>query len=88
MRAIEKLNEYIQKVGVDKALHFFCGGWIVAMFTPVGLESLPYSLIALFLVSIIKECVDSVFDWYDIAAGMAGGVLAAAIYIIMFVVLL
>jgi hypothetical protein len=33
---INKINALITKFGIDKALDFTLGGWIVAIFSPLG----------------------------------------------------
>lgn len=68
------VNRIIDKIGVDKMLHFAFGGWITAKFCESGILLL--AVIGILLVgiaSIIKERLDEKFDWKDIAAAMLGG---------------
>jgi hypothetical protein len=70
------VNRIIDKIGVDKMLHFAFGGWITAKFCESGILLL--AVIGILLVgiaSIIKERLDGKFDWKDIAAAMLGGLL-------------
>lgn len=78
------MNELINKIGIDKLLHFFAGGWICAMLSAlINLQEGDFSLqmcmlsttfasIIVFVISIIKEMVDKEFNWKDILAAMLG----------------
>lgn len=71
------LNRLIEKIGVDKILHFAFGGWIVQVFCTAGFWQ--YGILFCAFISIVKEMLDkkeSRFDWIDIAAAMAGGIVA------------
>lgn len=83
------MNEFINKIGVDKILHFSVGGLITALMTIMvvfqeGQESFnPGMLIAspiigtliVFVLSFMKEAIiDSKFDWKDIIASVLGAV--------------
>ena len=73
MKFVDKIFE---KVGVDKVLHFVVGGWITAKFCESGILLLAViGILFVGFVSIIKERLDSKFDWKDIAAAMLGAVL-------------
>ena len=82
MRAIEKLNEYIQKVGVDKALHFAVCGWVESICCFFGIGGMMWGVLVVFATSVIKELIDGIFDWRDIIAGMFGGIAAGLICLI------
>jgi len=70
------VNKIIGKVGVDKVLHFAFGGWIGAKFNETGIVlAAVIGILFVGFVSIIKERLDSKFDWKDIAAAMLGGLL-------------
>ncbi|MDR0295168.1 MAG: hypothetical protein LBH91_03120 [Prevotellaceae bacterium] len=73
----------IKKVGVDKLLHFFAGGWIAA-FAPNWWIAI---LIAVF-IGFLKELYDltirkSVFCWIDWLATALGGGVTAILLILM-----
>ena len=73
MKFVDKIFE---KVGVDKVLHFAFGGWIGAKFNETGIVlAAVIGILFVGFVSIIKERLDSKFDWKDIAAAMLGAVL-------------
>lgn len=70
------VNKIIGKVGVDKVLHFAFGGWIGAKFNETGIVlAAVIGILFVGFVSIIKERLDSKFDWKDIAAAILGAVL-------------
>ena len=70
------VNKIIGKVGVDKVLHFAFGGWIGAKFNETGIVlAAVIGILFVGIASIIKERLDSKFDWKDIAAAMLGGLL-------------
>lgn len=70
------VNKIIGKVGVDKVLHFAFGGWIGAKFNETGIVlAAVIGILFVGFVSIIKERLDSKFDWKDIAAAIFGAVL-------------
>lgn len=73
MKFVDKIFE---KVGVDKVLHFVVGGWITAKFCESGsFIAAVIGILFVGFVSIIKERLDSKFDWKDIAAAILGAVL-------------
>jgi hypothetical protein len=70
------VNRIIDKIGVDKMLHFAFGGWITAKFCESGILLLAViGILFCGIVSITKERLDEKFDWKDIAAAMLGGLL-------------
>ena len=70
------VNRIIDKFLVDKVLHFAFGGWIGAKFNETGIVlAAVIGILFVGFVSIIKERLDSKFDWKDIAAAMLGAVL-------------
>jgi len=76
-------NLIIKKVGADKLLHFFAGGWIAAFAADWWMAV----LIAVF-IGFLKELYDltirkSVFDWIDwLATALGGGVTAILLVLI------
>ena len=70
------VNNILDKIGVDKMLHFAFGGWITAKFCESGIIlAAVIGILFVGIVSIIKERLDGKFDWKDIAAAMLGGLL-------------
>ena len=70
------VNNILDKIGVDKMLHFAFGGWITAKFCESGILLLAViGILLVGIVSILKERLDEKFDWKDIAAAMLGGLL-------------
>ena len=78
------VNKIIDKIGVDKILHFVLGGWIVQVFCTAGCWQ--YGILFALFLSIVKEMLDkkeSRYDWIDIAAAMAGGIVAVILSVII-----
>jgi len=70
MKFVDKIFE---KVGVDKVLHFVVGGWITAKFCESGsFIAAVIGILFVCFISIVKERLDSKYDWKDIAAAMLG----------------
>ena len=70
------INKIIGKVGVDKVLHFAFGGWIGAKFNETGIVlAAVIGILFVCFISIVKERLDSKYDWKDIAAAMMGALL-------------
>lgn len=84
------LNKLVEKIGTDKVLHFFGGGFLCAFMTLICLlqdgvfknravfGSILIGTIAVVFVSVIKEIADTKFDWKDILAAVLGCVAIAA----------
>lgn len=82
----EKLDNFIDKVGVDKMLHFLVGGWLTTIGLILGLKGGLIALFILLLVSIVKEkYMDNEFTKDDIKAALIG---SGASFIIYFILLL
>lgn len=76
-KIVSKINAIIEKFGVDKALHFTLGGWIVAIFSPLGVIATSLAYVFLLLISIAKEkWMDEYEDKKDIVAAMIGGTIS------------
>lgn len=63
------------KVGLDRALHFALGGWIIAF------DDTLVQLIILIIISVGKESFDKLvvgekFDKWDLVSTLCGGLLA------------
>lgn len=81
------VNNILDKIGVDKMLHFAFGGWITAKFCESGILLLAViGILFCGIVSIIKERLDGKFDWKDIAAAMLGGVVELVTWYIITII--
>lgn len=71
------LTNLIDKVGVDKALHFAVGAALDAMLYPFGIEYTLMGIVVVFMLSCVKETIDSFedgnrCDWNDVLASILG----------------
>ena len=77
------INDFVNKVGVDKVLHFSIGGLISAFFTIILVLQEPdvtWNLVGLSFIgtiivgffSLSKEFMDIKVDWKEIVAGVLG----------------
>ncbi len=77
---MRKLDDFLGKIGHDKFMHHILGALICALVCivamlqngDVGLWAMSLGLIAVFILSVVKEHFDEYFDWMDIAWAMAG----------------
>lgn len=77
------IDNLVKKYGVDKILHFFGGGWIVSMFSPIGWLGILLGVILMLVLSFTKELfLDNFFDKNDIAAACLGGGVSIAVYLL------
>lgn len=71
------LTNFNEKVGSDKVLHFLIGALLDAMLLPLGVEYTLLGIGLVWLLSCVKELIDSFekgnkCDWYDAISGTAG----------------
>lgn len=78
------MKNLLEKIGTDKVLHFFGGGFICSIFAIMSLlqegminnrtvfGSIAIGTVVALIASIIKELVDDKFDWVDILAAIIG----------------
>lgn len=79
---MKRLNDFLCKVGTDKALHFAFGGWIVSAVSPFGIDIMGIALFIVIVLSFIKELfLDEYADFADIVSAFFGGFVAFVIYI-------
>lgn len=82
---MKKLDNFINKIGIDKVLHFVVSGWIISLFIPCGIIVISIVFILLFILSIIKELVlDDYVDTNDIIAGFLGESVSMIFYLLMY----
>lgn len=84
-----KLASLIEKVGVDKVLHFLVGfAFVLAgLMYGLGFSNSPagwggWALFIIVALAFVKEkCIDKDFDFVDIWATFIGGALAMLMYV-------
>ena len=84
-----KVTDWIvNKFGSDKVLHFFGGGWITSMLTPIGWWGVLIGVVITAILSVVKEkWLDSFFDWKDICAAMCGSAVSVLIFFLLTLIL-
>lgn len=85
------LNRLIDKIGVDKLLHFAFGGWIASKFMETGIPIVGVSgILFIAFIGIVKEYIsdkESGADWKDIAATMIGCLVEfVSYYLIVYII--
>lgn len=85
------VNKIIEKIGVDKMLHFAFGGWIASKFMETGIPIVGVSgILFIAFIGIVKEYIfdkESGADWKDIAATMIGGLVEfVSYYLIVYII--
>ena len=77
-----KIAELLNKIGIDKVLHFLVFAWIVAIGLAYSFTTGIWCFIGMVVLSLIKELViDKKIDWVDLIAGIVGGIVSFALYI-------
>ena len=82
------LNNFINKVGYDKLLHFLTLALITAYAAILGPEYMWGTMILSPVIGCLKELFDSKFDLKDVLAGIIGSVFSVTIYWILQLLLL
>ena len=73
----------MEKVGVDKLLHFFVAAWFVAECKSYGVAPMLLGFVVIVLLSVVKECVlDKTGDYKDVLCSMLGGVFSILLFIV------
>jgi len=76
------LNNFLGKVGTDKALHFAFGGWALSAVSPFGVGAIGVAFLIVMVLSFVKELfLDDYPDPLDIVAAFLGCLVSFACYI-------
>ena len=89
---MNKFVKFIDRIGIDRVLHFVCGFGIAALGFPFGRNVFIYFFVAAIFIGTVKECIDrqlgGEFDGKDMLATWLGAILAFVymfgVYEIMF----
>lgn len=80
---MKRFNAWMEKVGVDKLLHFFVAAWVVAECKAYGVAPMLLSFVAVVLSAVVKEYVlDNTGDYKDVLCSMLGGVFSILLFIV------
>ena len=76
-------DRLVEKVGVDKLLHFFIAAWLVSECKAYGVAPMLLGFVVIVLLAIVKECVlDKTGDYKDVLCSMLGGVFSILLFIV------
>lgn len=79
---MKKLNNLINKLGIDKVLHYLVGALAIALAQPYGWIIMGIVFIVFLILSIYKEYkLDNEVDLVDIIFYIGGGITSAVIYL-------
>lgn len=77
------LDNFINKIGSDKLLHYLVGAWLVALSQPYGPIMMGSIFILFLILSLYKEYkLDNSPDLIDVLYYIGGSVTSAVSYII------
>lgn len=77
-----KIAELLNKIGIDKVLHFLVFAWIVAIGLAYSFTTGVYCFLCMVVLSLVKELViDKKIDWVDLIAGIVGGMVTFLAYL-------
>ena len=80
---MKRFNAWMEKVGVDKLLHFFLAAWIVAECKAYGVVPMLLGFVAVVLLAVVKEYVlDNKDDYKDVLCSILGGVFSVLLFIV------
>jgi len=77
-----KIADVLNKIGIDKVLHFLVFAWIVAIGLAYSFTTGVYCFLGMVVLSLVKELViDKKIDWVDLIAGIVGGMITFLAYL-------
>lgn len=77
---MKRFNAWMEKVGVDKLLHFFVAAWVVSECKAFGIIAGFFGWIAVIVLSAVKEhFLDDEPDPMDACAAAYGGIVSLLI---------
>lgn len=77
-----KIAELLNKIGIDKVLHFLVFAWVVAIGLAYSFTTGVYCFLGMVVLSLIKElAIDKKIDWVDLIAGIIGGMVTFLAYL-------
>ena len=80
---MKRFNAWMEKVGVDKMLHFFVAAWVVAECKAYGVAPMLLGFVVVVLLSVVKEYIlDNMGDYKDVLCSMLGGVFSVLLFIV------
>lgn len=90
---INAINKVVNKLGIDKVLHFLCGAVIAFVFNIIIVQEAAMTtakyfittiigVIAAIVIGLVKEFIDTKFDIKDFLVTAFGGVFAYMIFVL------
>lgn len=77
-----KIADVLNKIGIDKVLHFLVFAWVVAIGLAYSFTTGIWCFLGMVVLSLIKELViDKKIDWVDLIAGIVGGMVTFLAYL-------
>lgn len=78
---IEQFNNWMEKVGADKLLHFFLTAWVVAEAKVFGFIPMVVAFFAVLALGVVKErLLDEEPDHLDWLWSLGGGIVSMLIW--------
>lgn len=79
---MKRFNAWMEKVGVDKLLHFFVAAWVVAECKAYGIAPMLLGFVVVVLLAVVKEYVlDKKGEYKDIISSVLGGVFSILLFV-------
>lgn len=81
---MKRVNEWIERIGADKLLHFLLAAWVVAEAKQMGELAMWITFLLMILLSVVKELwLDDKGDVHDAHYSVAGATISAALFLVM-----